>query len=161
MKIIYFTISFLLIASCTNNNSIQVEQKEGDVVSSISSGQTEEEIKKELAEIESERGSITTLSFNEIEHDYGTVKANSDNKTEFIVTNTGDKPLIIEKVDASCGCTTPKKPEKPILPGQSDVIEVIFHPKEGQLNEQKKTITVTANTEPRLTLLTIKAFVEK
>jgi hypothetical protein len=160
MKIIYLSIGLLFITACSNN-SIEVKQKDGEVISSISSGQTAEEIKKELAEIESERGNITSLSFNEIEHDYGNVKANSDNKTNFIVTNTGDKPLIIEKVDASCGCTTPKKPEKPILPGQSDVIEVIFHPKEGQLNEQKKTVTVTANTEPRLTLLTIKAFVEK
>ena len=100
------------------------------------------------------------ISFNEILHDYGNVKPDSDNTAFFIVTNTGKKPLIIESVDASCGCTTPIKPEKPILPGKSDKIKVVFHPKPGQVGEQNKTVTVTANTDPRLTVLKIKAFVK-
>ena len=92
----------------------------------------------------------------------GVVMTNAelDNVTNFIVTNTGKNPLIIEKVEASCGCTTPEKPEKPILPGKSDKINVVFHPKPGQTGEQNKTVTVTSNTSPRSTLLKIKAFVK-
>jgi hypothetical protein len=78
-----------------------------------------------------------------------------------VVTNTGKNPLIIDKVDVSGGCTTAEKPEKPILPGKSDKISVVFHPKPGQLNEQKKTITVTANTEPKIVVLDIQAFVNE
>ena len=85
----------------------------------------------------------------------------SDNTTVFTVTNTGDKPLILEDVSASCGCTMPRKPEKPILPGESDVIEVTFHPKPGQVNEIKKSITVTANTMKKVHMLEIRAFVKK
>jgi hypothetical protein len=59
----------------------------------------------------------------------------------------------------SCGCTTAKKPEKPILPGGTDKIEIVFHPKVGQLDKQEKTVTITANTEPSTEVLTIKAFV--
>ena len=79
----------------------------------------------------------------------------------FTVTNTGQNPLVIESVKASCGCTTPSKPEKPIAPGKSDKIEVVFHPKVGQLKQQNKTIRVVANTVPSETVLNVGAFVEK
>ena len=103
----------------------------------------------------------TTLKFNKLSHDFGTVKEETDNKTVFTVTNTGKFPLIIDDVKASCGCTTPSKPTQPIAPGKSDKIEVVFHPNEGQLNNQSKTVRVTANTEPKVTKLEISAFVEK
>ena len=103
----------------------------------------------------------TTMKFDRMKHDYGTIKADTDNKTFFTVTNTGKNPLIIETVKASCGCTTPKKPEKPIMPGESDKIEVVFHPKETQLKQQDKTVRVIANTDPSETVLNISAFVEK
>jgi hypothetical protein len=99
--------------------------------------------------------------FDKMEHDFGKVKVDTDNKTVFYVTNTGKKPLIIEGVSASCGCTTPTKPEQAIQPGKKDKIEVVFHPKPGQLKEQSKTVTVTANTDPKMVVLNIKAFVEE
>ena len=103
----------------------------------------------------------TSLKFDKLTHDFGKVKEETDNKTVFRVTNTGESPLIIDDVKASCGCTTPSKPTKPIAPGKSDKIEVVFHPNEGQLNKQSKTVRVTANTEPKETVLKISAFVEK
>lgn len=166
-KVIYFAAIISLSTAC--GDSIKVTKQSGDTQSVASAGgQSEEELNKSLEEVnkaEAERErleleSYTTLSFNEIEHDYGNVKPDSDNTTYFIVSNTGKRPLIIEKVEASCGCTTPEKPEKPILPGKSDKIKVVFHPKEGQLGEQNKTVTVTANAEPRLSVLKIKAFVK-
>ena len=126
----------------------------------IAEDPTEEDLKKELSESELEKlSNITSMSFDKIVHDYGKVIIDSDNKAIFTVTNTGKKPLIIENVAASCGCTTPKKPEKPIPPGKSDQIEVGFKPRDGQLNEQEKTITVSANTDSKMEVLKIKAFV--
>lgn len=104
---------------------------------------------------------LTSLKFDKMEHDFGKVKEDTDNKTFFTVTNTGQNPLVIESVKASCGCTTPSKPEKPISPGKSDKIEVVFHPKVGQLKQQNKTIRVVANTVPSETVLNVGAFVEK
>lgn len=108
-----------------------------------------------------ETAPLTSLKFDKEQHDFGKIKEDTDNKTVFRVTNTGKSPLIIKDVKASCGCTTPSKPTKPIAPGKSDKIEVVFHPKVGQLNKQSKTIRVTANTEPKETVLTISAVVEK
>jgi hypothetical protein len=165
MKYIFMFPLFLLIASCSNNSS---NKANGEISSKIQADPvSEDELKKELEEIEREEqkrlkeleATITTMSFDRMKHDFGEVIEDSENRTIFIVKNTGKKPLIIESVSASCGCTTPTKPEKPIAPGKSDKIEVVFHPKVGQLNEQTKTVTVTANTEPNMNVLTITAFV--
>ena len=104
---------------------------------------------------------LTSMEFNKMSHDFGKIKADTDNKTSFTVTNTGNYPLVIEEVKASCGCTTPQKPNKPIMPGESDKIKVVFHPKENQLKDQNKTVRVMANTTPSEVVLKLKAFVEK
>ena len=167
MKITYFFISILLLASCGSENS---SKKDGKLVSTVvANEENEAELKKELSEVEKEEkerleneaSNITSMSFDKVEHDFGKVKEDTDNKTVFYVTNTGKKPLIIEGVSASCGCTTPTKPEQAIQPGKKDKIEVVFHPKPGQLKEQSKTVTVTANTDPKMVVLNIKAFVEE
>ena len=126
----------------------------------IADDPSEDEFQKELSESELNNNSnITSMRFDKIVYDYGKIIVDTDNKAFFTVTNTGDKPLIIENVSASCGCTTPKKPEKPIAPGKSDRIEVIFHPKDGQLDAQEKTITVFANTDSKIEVLKIMALV--
>jgi len=159
----------LLSASCSNNSS-EIQAKSGETASAISAGSmTEAELEESLRKIKLEEekklaeeiAKSTTMEFDKLKHDFGDVLPDSDNTTEFIVYNTGDKPLILEDVSASCGCTMPKKPEAPILPGESDVIEVTFHPKPGQVNEIKKTITVTANTVEKVHMLEIRAFVTK
>lgn len=156
----------ITLSSCSENP----KAKKGEIVSTIAEGQqSDAELMEELKQIEleekkriqEEAANITTFTFDRLEHDFGNVKADTDNGTEFVVTNTGTKPLIIDNVKASCGCTTPQKPEKPIPPGKSDVIKVNFHPSAEQLNEIRKTITVAANTEPRLSTISVRAFVKK
>lgn len=168
-KLVFTFVTVSLLAACSSSDSDKITKKEGEVVSSIASdGTTDAELEKELAEIENEEKAkqkevearSTTLKFDKLKHDFGNVGPDSDNITEFKVTNTGSKPLIIENVSASCGCTMPKKPEKPIAPGASDVIEVKFHPKEGQKEEIIKTVTVTANTAERIHQLEIRAYVK-
>ena len=51
-------------------------------------------------------------------HDFGTIKEGSDAVHVFEFKNTGDKPLIIQNAEGSCGCTTPECPKAPILPGK-------------------------------------------
>ncbi|MBU3659031.1 MAG: DUF1573 domain-containing protein [Flavobacteriales bacterium] len=165
MKYVFIFPILLVLVSCSidsdKKNNGQLSSKiEADPVS-------ESELKKELEDVEKEEklrlkeleATLTTMSFDRLKHDFGKVMEDSENKTTFTVKNTGKKSLVIESVSASCGCTTPTKPEKPIAPGKSDIIEVVFHPKIGQLNEQTKTVTVTANTEPSMSVLTITAFV--
>lgn len=162
-------ICLFIISSCGNDTNA-VKSSSGEVTSTIAASEgSEEDLKASLKEIEKEEQDLereaaataTTMSFDKMTNNFGKIKEDTDNNASFIVTNTGKNPLIIEKVDASCGCTTAKKPEKPIMPGKTDKIEVVFHPKVGQLNEQHKTITVTANTNPTISVLNIEAFVIK
>jgi hypothetical protein len=106
-------------------------------------------------------GPVTSYTVNEEMHDFGEVENGSQNPFTFIITNTGDNPLVIEKAKGSCSCTVPKKPEDPIMPGESGEIEVTFKPKPSQAGKEiTQVVTLTANTEPRDTKLKIKAKVQ-
>ena len=61
--------------------------------------------------------------------------------------NTGNMPLVLSNVSASCGCTTPSYSTEPVQPGEMGYIKVKFNSKgkEGKLN---KTVTAYANTKP-------------
>jgi hypothetical protein len=167
MKLKLFLISglFLAFQSCDNTPS----NKAPEPASIVATDESTKELKKSLQDVAEEEkklaeeaaANMTTMSFNVLDHDFGTVKEDSKNLYNFVVTNTGKKPLFIADVKASCGCTTPKKPEKAIAPGKSDVIAVEFHPKVGQLGRQDKTVTVTANTNPSMVVLKIGADVVK
>ncbi len=75
--------------------------------------------------------------------DYGEIAKGSDGVRQFEFKNTGDAPLVISRVYSSCGCTIPKKPEAPIAPGETGVIEVKYDTK--RVGPIRKTITVTSN----------------
>jgi len=102
----------------------------------------------------------TLVAFAETDHDFGAIKQDSKNTKVFSFKNTGDKPLLIESARGSCGCTVPNYPKQPIPPGQSGEIEVVYSPGK-QKGLQTKSVTIIANTEPRTTVLQIKADVEE
>ena len=83
------------------------------------------------------------ITFDKTVIDYGTVDKGADGVRDFVFTNTGDAPLIISNVKSTCGCTIPKKPEKPILPGESDKIQVKYDTK--RVGFIRKSISVTSN----------------
>jgi hypothetical protein len=101
-------------------------------------------------------GPKTSVAFKDMEHDFGNISQGSTNDYVFTFTNTGKEPLIITNAKGSCGCTVPRWPKEPIAPGESGEIEIIYKPGK-QKNQQTKSITVTANTEPEKTVLKIKA----
>ncbi|WP_375323788.1 DUF1573 domain-containing protein [Flagellimonas sp. GZD32] len=90
--------------------------------------------------------------------DYGEIERGSDGVRVFEFTNTGDAPLIITGVRSSCGCTIPKKPEEPILPGKTGVIEVKYDT--NRVGPIRKAITVTSNADTPTTILKIKGTVK-
>jgi|TARA_B110000196_G_scaffold133195_1_gene115365 hypothetical protein len=98
------------------------------------------------------------IEFESSTIDYGTIEKGADGVRVFKFTNTGDSPLIITNVKASCGCTIPKKPAKPILPGANGEIEVKYDTK--RVMPFKKTISVGSNAVNSTVLLTIKGKVE-
>ena len=83
------------------------------------------------------------IEFEEIVHDYGDLPYNGNGECEFRFTNTGDAPLVIQKPKSSCRCTVPSWPDKPILPGESDVIKVTY--RTNRVGNFNKVVTVTSN----------------
>ncbi|MEC4003152.1 DUF1573 domain-containing protein [Flavobacterium sp. SUN052] len=75
--------------------------------------------------------------------DYGTIPHNADGRREFVFTNNGNKPLIIENTQGSCGCTVPTTPKEPIAPGAKGVIGVKYAT--DRVGPFTKTVTVTSN----------------
>ena len=92
------------------------------------------------------------ITFNEMEHNYGTIQKGSDGNCEFTFVNEGNEPLILSNVHASCGCTKPTWTKEPIMPGKSSVIKVGYTT--NNVGGFTKTITVTSNAvnSPRLVL---------
>lgn len=67
------------------------------------------------------------VKFKEITYDFGKIKQGTPVTHDFDFTNTSTNPVIIESATASCGCTTPVKPEGAIQGGKSDVIKAGFN----------------------------------
>ena len=89
----------------------------------------------------------TTVQLIDSLYNFGTVTEGEKVTYNFRFKNTGKKPLIITNTTASCGCTVPEKPEKPILPEETAFIKVVFNSK-GKAGMNHKTITVTSNALP-------------
>lgn len=96
------------------------------------------------------------MSLERTEHNFGIIKEEIGAvTTQFEFTNTGNSPLIIQRVSASCGCTTPSYTRQPILPGKKGTISAQYSTvrRPGTFN---KTIRVYTNVPDTVYVLTIK-----
>ena len=59
--------------------------------------------------------------------DFGKIKQSVPVTTYFEITNTSDKPIVIESATASCGCTTPEYAKEPIAPKATTKIKVGYN----------------------------------
>ncbi|WP_431137334.1 DUF1573 domain-containing protein [Psychroserpens mesophilus] len=100
---------------------------------------------------------VAKIEFKTDVIDYGTIEKGSDGVRVFEFTNTGNAPLIISKVKSTCGCTVPKKPDGPIMPGETGEISVKYDT--NRVNPIRKTITVTSNADTPSVALKIKGLV--
>jgi Protein of unknown function (DUF1573) len=95
-----------------------------------------------------------TMKFEEATFDFGAINAGDVVTHVFRFTNAGKTPLVIENAVASCGCTVPDWPRKPIAANGSGEVKVEFNSR-GKAGPQQKTVTITANTNPRETVLVL------
>lgn len=61
-------------------------------------------------------------------HDFGKVRVSDDHEATFTFINAGTKPLVIDNVRTTCGCTAPEWNNTPVLPGESGEIRIEFRP---------------------------------
>lgn len=90
---------------------------------------------------------------------YGKIDKGANGERVFVFTNVGDKPLIIKNIQSTCGCTIPKKPEKPIMPGEKGEIKVSYDTK--RVGGFSKSITIFSNAKNPRKTIKIKGYVTK
>jgi len=96
------------------------------------------------AQVELNLGS--KITFTKSEHNFGQQPVGKPVTYDFEFTNTGNKPLILTEVKASCGCTTPGWTKEPVMPGQKGTVKVQYNM--ARENSFRKSVTVkTADGE--------------
>ncbi|MDP3312124.1 DUF1573 domain-containing protein [Lutibacter sp.] len=91
--------------------------------------------------------------------DYGKIDVNANGVRVFKFKNVGKSPLVISSIQSSCGCTVPKKPEAPIMPGASGEIEVKYDT--NRPGGFSKSITILSNASEPSKMVRIKGIVIK
>lgn len=134
-KILSFSILIVALTACK-----QVDQK---------TTLTDAEIQKKeaLAQALADTVNLTEVKWlDSVDQKLGKLEAGKSVDITWRFENIGDKPLVLTEVSASCGCTVPEKPEKPIAPGEEGVIKATFNGSgEGSILKQ---VHVIGNLKP-------------
>jgi hypothetical protein len=115
--------------------------------------------KEEQAKNEALKNS-TTVQLIDSAFNFGTITEGEKVEYSYRFKNTGSNPLIVFNALTSCGCTVPEKPEKPVLPGETSYIKVVFN-SSGKRGHNEKDITVNANTSPAFPILKLSGEVKE
>lgn len=96
------------------------------------------------------------VTFQKAVHDFGKVAESAGSVScEFTFKNTGTAPFLIQRVQASCGCTTPDYTNEPVLPGKEGKIKVTYSTT-GRPGTFSKDVTVFSNVPDSIYRLNIK-----
>jgi hypothetical protein len=88
---------------------------------------------------------FTSIQWLDSSKDFGKITEGQKLEVAFRFKNTGNKPLVIQRVQPSCGCTVAEQSKEPIAPGAEGQIRATFN-SEGRTGVNHKTISVYANT---------------
>lgn len=91
--------------------------------------------------------------------DLGIVKYGEKKHATFKITNRGDAPLIIRDVRTSCGCTNATWDKRPVKPGKTTEVSVVFEP--NSLGKFIKSIDILCNIPEQVYSLKILGQVEE
>ena len=93
---------------------------------------------------------------DELTYNFGTIaEADGFASHTFTIKNTGDAPLVITRVTASCGCTRPEWTKSPIAPGKTGEVKITYNPK-GRPGPFYKTVSIFSNGKKGSYSLAIK-----
>nr|WP_314498293.1 DUF1573 domain-containing protein [uncultured Chryseobacterium sp.] len=89
--------------------------------------------------------------------DVGNIPQGKPKVIRFEFTNTSSKPIIIENVAPSCGCTTADYTKTPILPGKKGFVEASYNA--ANAGAFIKTVNVTTSDSKTPKTLSFKGVV--
>jgi hypothetical protein len=128
--IVFLAIAVGILVSCKNNYGSNDEHTEKQAVAN-------------------DPANVTQVQWLDTVRDLGTVTEGQRPEVSFKFKNIGNKPLVIERVQTSCGCTVANPPKEAIAPGEEGEIKGVFD-SNGRVGPNHKTMTVYANTgQPR------------
>lgn len=109
-----------------------------------------------------ENTSVVTLADGPIKWksesiDVGNIPQGKPKLIRFEFTNTSSKPIIIENVAPSCGCTTADYTKTPILPGKKGFVEASYNA--AAAGPFMKTVNVTTSDSKTPKTLSFKGVV--
>lgn len=96
------------------------------------------------------------IKFDKTSHNFGTFAETQVQTAEFTFTNAGDKPLIIQQVFTSCGCTVADYTKTEIKPGEKGTVKASFNGKGQLIGSVRKIITVRSNASNNIVRLYIE-----
>lgn len=132
MKSIFLCSLILLAVSCSNkqaSDKVNVDMIENPATASNPTAPST---------------NTADMTFETMEHNFGDIMEGQNVEKTYNFTNSGDKPLLIDRCDVTCGCTVPSFPKEPIAPGDKGSIKVVFN-SSGKSGLNNKTVTVFAN----------------
>ena len=101
---------------------------------------------------------VTEMSIDRTEHNFGTFSMAEKQECTFRLTNTGNSLLAIHDVTTSCGCTKVEYRKEPVRPGESIELKVSYEAEES--GRFIKTVTVLCNAKDSPIRLRIKGIAE-
>ena len=154
--LLYFSLLvFFSVLSCENNVTNEKKVEEIRLGRELTPSEI---IRNPLGEQGLDTSRVSKITFSETVISFGRIKEGEIVEKSFEFLNSGKVPLYILDVYGTCGCTVPEWPKGMIEPGRGGSIKVKFN-SEGKTNEQRKLITVVANTFPVETLLYLDGIV--
>ncbi len=101
---------------------------------------------QEKAKAETKPSTLTTdnIDFKSESFDFGTIPEGPSAEHVFLFKNTGKEPIVIQRVQPSCGCTAPDWSKEPIAPGKTGMVKATYGT-QGRPGHFEKTMTVFTN----------------
>lgn len=96
------------------------------------------------------------IKFDKTTHNFGTFAETQPQTVTFSFTNTGDKPLIVQQVFTSCGCTVAEYTKTEVKPGEKGTVTATYNGKGQTLGTVRKVVTVRSNASNSIVRLYIE-----
>jgi hypothetical protein len=84
------------------------------------------------------------LEIKDAKKNFGFVKKGEVVKLNYEISNKGNEPLLISNIEIGCSCTTVEYDKKPVLPGQTATVIILFDTKT-VYDRQDRTVLVQSN----------------
>ena len=164
-SLFFFAVLLIIFTACKDRNAekriaeleSRLKELEGKK-QAVAPGVAATPVQASEATEEKPAGPLPKMEFQTTDHDFGTIKEGDIVEYTYAFKNTGEGPLIIQGAQPSCGCTVPDFTKEPIPVGGTGYVRAKFD-SSGKTDHVTKSITVTANTFPKQTILRFKAMI--